>query len=95
MTGGAASPTHYQLVLKNAMTGVITPGCDVDFPASATAMDQDVEIPVAEEGVYQILSEVDGEHSSVRLEGGGYSCRKGARPGGASGPKQTCGGGAL
>ena len=61
VTGGATSPTHYKLVLKNEMTGAITPGCDVDFPASATAADQDVEIPVAEEGVYQILAQVDGK----------------------------------
>ena len=61
VTGGAALPTHYKLVLKNEMTGVITPGCDVDFPASATAIDQDVQIPVAEEGAYQILAQVDGK----------------------------------
>ncbi len=61
VTGGATSPTHYKLVLKNEMTGAISPGCDVDFPASATAVDQDVQIPVAEEGVYQILAQVDGK----------------------------------
>ena len=66
ITGGMSSPSRYELLLRNEITGSLTPTGGVAFPSTAAPIAKEVSIPLKEEGLYTLQARVNGEmlHSS-------------------------------
>ena len=61
VTGGMAKPTRYELLLRNEMTQAMTPAGVVEFPATEAPVERDIQITVADEGLFQVLAQTDGQ----------------------------------